>query len=132
MHILIVDDEELTRRALSRLLRDYGHTTCWAATGAGALSLMRTEKVDVLILDINLGEGQMSGWDVAREKLLDPTIRGIPVIVLTGMSAEEVREGAIATSNALSGTTVIIGKPADVEVLMKTLEFIADKAKDPR
>lgn len=129
MHILIVDDDDNVRRALARLLGSHGHTICWSATGAGGLSLMRSEVVDVIILDMNLGPGEMSGWDVAREKLLDPTIRGIPVIVLSGLTTEQIRHGARASSDALSGTTLLLSKPCDSETLLKALSLIDESRR---
>lgn len=126
LHILIVDDDDAVRRSLDRFLRSYDHTTCWSATGLGALSLLRSERVDVVILDINLGPGVMSGWDVAREKLLDPSIRGVPVIVLSGLTTQQIHHGARATTDALSGTTLLLNKPCDGETLVKALSLIQE------
>lgn len=128
MYVLVVDDEEVTRAGLIRLVGSMGHTTCWAATGEGALRTMRVEKPDVVILDMLLGRG-MSGWDVAREKLLDPDIRHIPVIVVSGLDSGTVRERAMIVSNALSGAMLILSKPVETEVLARALESIEEGKK---
>src|ERR1700733_13441697 len=83
MYILVVDDDESVRKAIGLLLYQRGHTVAWSATGEGALTLMRSEKPDLVLLDLHL-PGRMSGWDVASEKLKDETLRNIPFIIITG------------------------------------------------
>lgn len=125
MNVLIVDDEQTVRNAIALVLIVAGHVVCWSATGAGAMELMRTERPDVVLLDINLGEGEMTGWDVAREKTMDPSIRSIPVIVCSGMTADEVRDGGVSITNALAGAMLILEKPIDTDVLLKAIEHLA-------
>ena len=129
MRILLVDDDAMVRRAMERVLRARGHEVIWSATGEGALRLMRTEPVDVMILDMNLGPGAMSGWDVAREQRLDPAIRGVPIIVLSGMSPADVRAGAHATEDALAGSILILGKPCDVALLDRALSVLEESLR---
>lgn len=116
--ILVIDDEALTIRALTAALRPLGHEVIWALNAARGLALMRTESPDVVLLDIMLGAGQASGWDVLREKLLDESIRAIPVVIITGLADDELRRGADFVQNALSGATVVIPKPVDTERLL--------------
>jgi CheY-like chemotaxis protein len=126
MRILLVDDDALVRRELERVLRQRGHDVCWSATGEGALLLLRSEQPDVMILDMKLGPGGMSGWDVAREQRLDPTTRAIPIIVLSGMAPADVRAGAHAVEDALAGSILILGKPCDVDLLDRALAVLAE------
>lgn len=128
MYVLIVDDDALLRKVLTEMVQDAGHTTCWSATGEGALKLMRREKPDVVVLDINLGDGLMSGWDVLREKLLDERVRHIPVVVLSGLHVEQIREGAKVVDDALSGAMIILGKPVSMDLLLTALKRIENPA----
>lgn len=123
MYVLIVDDDDQVREALIRLLERDGHRTCWAATGAAALAQMRIEQPDVVILDILLGP-DMTGWDVAREKLTDEEIRGIPMIVLSGLSPDEVRQGARHVADALAGAIMLLSKPVEAEALRRVLDML--------
>lgn len=123
MYVLIVEDDEVHRNVMIRLLEVRGHRVCWAANGESAIQTMRTEKPDVVILDMMLGKG-MSGWDVAREKLLDPDIRSIPVIIVSGLDSNEIRERATVVSNALAGTMLILTKPVEIEVLDRALSSL--------
>jgi two-component system LytT family response regulator len=71
MNVLLVDDEALARRRLRRLLTDAGDVTVVAecASGASALDALRTHRVDLLFLDV-----QMPGIDgfVVAESLQGP------------------------------------------------------------
>jgi len=81
--ILVVDDEP----KIVKLVRDYleraGFGVRVAADGKTALSLARTEKPDLVILD--LGLPKMDGLDVTRELR---KVSNVPVIMLTGRSEE--------------------------------------------
>jgi DNA-binding response OmpR family regulator len=81
--ILVVDDE----LKIVKLVRDYleraGFGVRVASDGKTALSLARTEKPDLIILD--LGLPQLDGLDVTRELRKVSTV---PVIMLTGRSEE--------------------------------------------
>ncbi len=81
--ILVVDDEP----KIVKLVRDYleraGFGVRLAADGKSALSLTRTEKPDMVILD--LGLPQMDGLDVMREIR---KLSNVPILLLTGRSEE--------------------------------------------
>ena len=81
--ILVVDDEP----KIVKLVRDYleraGFAVRAATDGRTALSLARTEKPDLMILD--LGLPQLDGLDVPRELR---RVSSIPVIMLTARSEE--------------------------------------------
>jgi two-component system KDP operon response regulator KdpE len=62
--ILIVDDELSIRRALHTTLHHLGFDTVEAARGEEALSLLRTNIFDAVLLDINMPG--MSGIDACR------------------------------------------------------------------
>jgi DNA-binding response OmpR family regulator len=81
--ILVVDDEP----KIVKLVRDYleraGFNVRVAADGKTAFSLVRTEKPDLVILD--LGLPQMDGLDMTRELR---KVSNVPIIMLTGRSEE--------------------------------------------
>lgn len=64
-HILVVDDEELIRGLLERILRREGYDVTTAADGPGFLAAMESGDVDLVLLDIRLGRDH--GFDLARE-----------------------------------------------------------------
>ena len=84
--ILVVDDE----LKIARLIRDYlveaGFTVVTARDGTGAVAMTRSEKPDLMVLD--LGLPKMDGLDVTR------TVRSfssIPIVMLTARSEETDR-----------------------------------------
>jgi CheY-like chemotaxis protein len=129
MNILVVDDEPAIYHALERALRKEGHNPLWAGSGHYAIRLLCSEKVDLVLLDLNLGSG-MSGHDVARIKRHDPKLRSIPVIIISGTPVEEVRHEA--RENVLEGVAFYIEKPLDdLAALMRMIASIANPSKTP-
>ena len=120
MHILIVEDEEKIRYAMIRMLEQHGHTTCWSSTGDGALRLLRTEPIELMLLVMILPD--RSGWDVRRDQLRDPAMAGIPVIVISGMSPD-------AVMHPMATVQLVMTKPIDVEELLRKIEAIAALTK---
>lgn len=134
MKVLVIDDDPSLVRATCKLLATWGYETCWSHDGERGLALMRTEAPDVVLLDMMLGPKSLTGWDVAREKLMDSRIRGIPLIVVSGMDPDDVRAGATVVANALAGTTLIFSKPVDTEMLHRALDHlkrVSDRPTDP-
>ena len=81
-NILIVDDDPDTREILSRILGAVGLTTKTASNGVEALSHIKDEIPDLILLDLMMP--QMDGFQVLYHLRSDPTTRYVPVIVVTG------------------------------------------------
>lgn len=120
--ILIVDDEPFVRDALERLLRAKGYDVAMPVAppyGHGALKLLRTETIDAVILDLELGD-DFDGFEVARSMRDHKEWRSIPIVISSGMDTRAIQERA--HEYVFHGmTTINLGKPVDVEVLFKTL-----------
>ena len=63
--VLLVDDSERLRAAVSRQLVSLGYRVLEAADGPAALMVLNTERVDLLLTDVVM-PGAMSGFDLAR------------------------------------------------------------------
>ena len=84
LRILTVDDHEVVRRGLKEMFTESSATFGEARSGAEALTLVREQQWDVVILDISLGG--RNGLEVLADiKQLKPTL---PVLILS-MHAEE-------------------------------------------
>src|SRR5215510_14591119 len=96
MDFLVVDDDKTFRDATCFLIDDEGHYAEGASTGAQALTTLKEEKFDAILLDVNLG--QESGLDVLTEIL---KIRPhLPVVMFTAQgnvktAVEAMRRGAV-------------------------------------
>jgi DNA-binding NtrC family response regulator len=79
---LVVDDEPLVREIASTVLQKKGYVTLSAANAAEALKLSRNrkEQIDVLITDVDLGDGD--GIDLAA--LIRADRPGIAILVISG------------------------------------------------
>jgi CheY-like chemotaxis protein len=89
--VLLIEDEELLRNTLSRLLRIKGFYVTEAADGRSALDIFRSNPlhVDVVLLDMSLP--QMSGREVFDElRRIRPDVK---VVLTTGYSQERVLSG---------------------------------------
>ncbi len=89
--VLVVDDEEALGRALSRRLRQDGHTVLEAQRGAAALAMLEQNEVDLVLSDIMMPD--MDGVELLRR--VHERIPGIPVILMTGAPQLETALKAI-------------------------------------
>jgi CheY-like chemotaxis protein len=81
--VLVVDDHPEALQLFARMLSsaERGYRVIRAESGPRALSLLRQQRPDVVLLDLIMPG--MDGFQVLQEKGQDPAIRDIPVIVIT-------------------------------------------------
>jgi len=84
--ILVVDDEPDALEVLGFKLREVGYTPIFAKDGTRALAIARSEKPDLIVLDLMLPE--VDGLEVCKILRRDPSTATIPVIMLTARAAE--------------------------------------------
>ena len=116
--ILIADDNENIREALTYLLEDEGYKLWMAKDGAEALKEVRSVRPDILFLDIMMPE--MNGYDVCRIIKNDPELSKTYVIMLTakGQVAEQERGREV-------GADEYIVKPfSPMEILSKIKKLL--------
>ncbi|NVM77413.1 CheY-like chemotaxis protein [Duganella sp. SG902] len=84
--VLIVDDTPDNITLLSTLLKDKYNTKV-ATSGATALQIVASSKVDLILLDIMMPD--VDGIETCRRLKADPASVGIPVVFLTAKSQQE-------------------------------------------
>jgi len=109
--ILIVEDNEMNRDMLGRRLQRKGFVVTLAADGPCGVAAAALETPDLILMDIGLGE--MDGWEATRRIKADPRSADIPVIALTAHALASDREQSIAVGCADFDT-----KPVDFERLL--------------
>jgi CheY-like chemotaxis protein len=130
MYILIVEDDESVRKGLQAALVRKGHTVAYADNGEAAIRQMHKEAIDLVLLDMMLGEGRMSGWDVLLHRMEDPDLAHIPIIIVSGLSSSTIHERAErARTSVLEGIIITMGKPVDLDLLFKAIKEIEDRKK---
>lgn len=86
--VLVVEDEALIQILVADMVLELGHqVAAIAANVDAALSVVRRDRPDLVLLDVNIG-GQLS-YEVANHC----TVEGIPVVLTTGYSASDIPEG---------------------------------------
>jgi CheY-like chemotaxis protein len=115
--ILVIDDEPDTRTFFSTLLEDHGYEVITAADGQAALEKTRSNKVDLITLDLSMPE--MSGLKFYRE------MRGegephTPIIVISGVS--EDMKSFLSSRKQVPPPDGYLTKPIDQTELLKLVE----------
>jgi two-component system cell cycle response regulator DivK len=98
MKILLIEDSKFQRIANQRALSKAGYDVIQAEDGEEGLRVARESIPDLILLDMMLPK--ISGLEVLRILKLEPLIKHIPVIVLTGLGqgneAKLLQDGAAA------------------------------------
>ncbi|SMH47501.1 two-component system, chemotaxis family, response regulator CheY [Azospirillum lipoferum] len=125
--VLLIEDDDFTRRLISRLLHDIRLRVVFeAADGVQALDILRKNGDDVDIAICDLEMPRMGGLDLlhALRTATGNPLAELPVIVLTSHREAEVVKRAIAYG--ISGYLV---KPVSKADLIKRLTFTLQKGQ---
>lgn len=122
--ILIVDDEEdileLVRYNLSR----EGFATMCAASGEAAITAVRKDPPDLIVLDLMLPG--VDGLEVARRVKGDPNLRHIPIVMLTAKG----EEADVVTGLELGADDYII-KPFSPKIMIARIKTVLRRQTEP-
>jgi CheY-like chemotaxis protein len=108
--VLVVDDELLLRTMMSDGLEAAGHRVLTAASGEEALSMVKHEKPDCILMDI-LMPG-LDGYATCAALKADPDTAHIPVLLVSATSDLRVIDQAEKV-----GACNVLPKPVPVEEL---------------
>jgi DNA-binding response OmpR family regulator len=118
--ILVVDDDVEVQRAVKRAAEAAGFTVVQAFDGPLGLSLATTEKLDLILLDINMPA--MDGRDVLKRLKANPSTAGIPVLVYSGRNGQHDRRVALEL-----GAEDFIDKPFAAGSLVKKIGRLVER-----
>lgn len=85
--ILIIEDDMQVAKLYEETLKAAGFAVVIAPTGNQGLSDLTKMRPDLVILDIMLAQG-MNGFDILEKMKKNPSLKTIPVIVLTNLDTE--------------------------------------------
>jgi CheY-like chemotaxis protein len=98
--VLVVEDDAITREALSLILEEEGYTVVGAANGREAIDCLHTaRRPDVIVLDLMMPV--MNGWEFRSRQRQDPDLAAIPVIVVSADSHIQQSAAAIGAADYL-------------------------------
>jgi CheY-like chemotaxis protein len=111
--VLVVDDSDINREVVQRILRDQGAETVCVGDGRQALDwlLAHPEQADVVLMDVQMPV--MDGIEATRQLRCMPQFDGLPVIALTAGAFKEQQEAALE-----AGMCHVLSKPFDVPAML--------------
>ena len=104
--ILVVDDEARNRRLLAGMLEAEGYVVAEASGGEEALTLIRSDPPDIVLLDLMMPV--MDGFEVARHLKADPVTKALPVVIVTALDERGARIRGLE-----AGAQEFLTKPVD-------------------
>ncbi|MFL6275475.1 MAG: protein kinase domain-containing protein [Blastocatellia bacterium] len=113
--LLVVDDNEMNRDILSRILMRRGHRVLMASSGREALATVAAQSVDLVLLDILMPE--MDGYEVRQQMTANSALAGLPVIFISAF--DDISEKIKAFQ---SGAVDYITKPFQAEEVLARVD----------
>jgi len=115
MRILVIEDDEASLDLARRVVQGMGHTVMTAGDGLQGLALVRSERPDLVLLDLHLPG--IDGFQVVRELRQDKS--ALPVIAVSaGGAADQVRA-------MVAGCDGFVLKPYQPEELRAAIRNVA-------
>jgi two-component system OmpR family response regulator len=119
--ILVVDDDASVREMLTRVLIGEGYLVWSLADGAGALELAAVQKIDLVLLDLNLPE--KSGWHLFQRFISQNPL--LTVIIITA------RSNQLFTALG-AGVAALLEKPFNFPNLLQTIGRLLAESPESR
>ncbi len=116
--VLYVDDEPHMLTIMSSRFKTNGYQVLEAEDGFQALEVVKKNKPDIIVLDINMPK--MSGVELCSRLKAEPSTAPIPVVMLTCMTSDTLETECIH-----AGAVGIIYKPEIRELLILMKRILA-------
>ncbi len=114
--VLLADDDVRNIFSMTKTLEKYQMQVIPALDGREALSLMKANKPDVVLMDMMMPE--MDGYESIRAIRKEPQYKNVPIIAVTAKAMTGDREKCIA-----AGASDYISKPVDIDQLVSLLRI---------
>ena len=115
--ILVVEDDPVQRDLYVRVLESAGYTVIEAADSEAALSEVHRVRPHLVLMDVTLPGP--SGWNATRQIKSHPETHRVPVLVVTGLVAQQDRDASFA-----SGSDGYLEKPVQPRRLLEEVARI--------
>jgi len=125
MHILIIDDNKFTTRIYRNALAELGYTVSIAYTVEEALPQLKTQKIDLLLLDLYLPKED--GISFLERRIKRKEFSDIPVVVISNVSEELVMRKA----KELGVREYFVKVDLDLETFMDAVRRLCPLQKQP-
>ena len=112
--ILVVDDDDVMRKAIKRILEDQDYKVLLAGDGLELSEILENTRLDMILLDVNLP--WVDGFELCRIIKDHHGLNKIPVIMISARKTEDDVEQGFA-----SGCDEYITKPFEVDQMVETI-----------
>lgn len=123
--LLIADDENFIRQAYKDGFERAGFQVIAAEDGAEVLELLKTQKPQVILLDLIMPK--MNGFEVLKAVKADPSLTHIPVLVLSNLS-QATDEAEV---RSLGATDFIIKSDYSLKQLIEKVQQVVGTTNTP-
>ncbi len=120
--VLIADDEPITRMLVKLLLERENFEVLEAQNGDEAVALAKREHPDLVLLDLNMPV--MDGYEAIHHLRHDPSLKGLPIIVLTAEDGQTVERRVLAM-----GADDYMIKPFEATILLARVHAVFGRLK---
>ncbi len=117
--VLVVDDDEITRLILGRMLEDHGHQVTYAGDGEAALRVFRVGRFDVVFTDLAMPE--RNGLRLIQDLQVEDW--KLPVIAMSGTNVEQ-----LPMAEDL-GAKEVLYKPLEPQTVLAALDRVLRAAQ---
>ena len=114
--ILYVEDNPDNRLLIQRILRAEGYHVLFAENAEQALNSAEKEKIDLILMDINLPD--VDGYTLTNQMRKFPQLQATPILALTANVMKGDRERSLE-----AGCDGYIQKPIDVDTLPQQIDL---------
>jgi CheY-like chemotaxis protein len=124
--VLIIEDDQITRNCLTRILEEQGYSIVTTTNGPDGITAALRERPNLVVLDLGLPSPkpcsvEFSGFSVIQWLKRSAATRNIPVIVATAWPVDESREKCVAL-----GAEGFLHKPIKPGDLRTTVKILMD------
>lgn len=111
--ILVVDDDRPILTLMQNLLREFKFDTVLADSGEAAIALARSERPDLILLDMKMP--RMSGEEAIQAFRSEPSLENVPIVILSGEPVSRQELASVGADGAIQ-------KPFDLNELIQKIQ----------
>jgi len=120
IHILVVEDDENTRKLMCAVLKQNGFEVHQAEDGVAALKLMDRQHIDLVLLDLMMPN--MDGYELTKQIRL--TWENLPILMVTAkQEPQDKRQGFLV------GTDDYMTKPVDEQEMVLRIKALLRRSQ---
>lgn len=120
-NVMVVEDNEKNRKLMRVILKAKGYNVIEATTGEEALNILKDQKPDIILMDIQLPG--IDGITLVKQIKADITMRDIPIVAVTAYAMKGDEKKILSC-----GCDAYISKPINTQELPLTVEKYIKKS----